>query len=137
MSSRPVATGTDGCTSMTRAARLMLPTGAMSRRKLKGRFNRPIWVAHDKGYFASGGIEVSLTNTPNSVFQLTNLIEGRNGQGARRATGEAGDRTIGYADRAGQAGFGPVPSWPLSAKPDSIRRQSDGRARVIGRCNHL
>jgi hypothetical protein len=42
-----------------------------------GGFNWPIWVAQDKGYFASGGIEVNLTNTPNSVFQLTNLIEGK------------------------------------------------------------
>ena len=33
-----------------------------------GGFNWPIWVAQDKGYFASGGIEVNLTNTPNSVF---------------------------------------------------------------------
>jgi ABC-type nitrate/sulfonate/bicarbonate transport system substrate-binding protein len=42
-----------------------------------GGFNWPIWVAQDKGYFAEGGIEVMLTPTPNSVFQLTNLIEGK------------------------------------------------------------
>jgi len=42
-----------------------------------GGFNWPIWIAQDKGYFAKGGIEVKLTNTPNSVFQLTNLIEGK------------------------------------------------------------
>jgi ABC-type nitrate/sulfonate/bicarbonate transport system substrate-binding protein len=42
-----------------------------------GGFNWPIWVAQAKGYFAKGGIEVSLTPTPNSVFQLTNLIEGK------------------------------------------------------------
>ena len=42
-----------------------------------GGFNWPIWIAQDKGYFARGGIEVVLTPTPNSVFQLTNLIDGK------------------------------------------------------------
>src|SRR5262245_51188323 len=42
-----------------------------------GGFNWPIWIAQDKGYFARGGIEVVLTLTPNSVFQLTNLIDGK------------------------------------------------------------
>src|SRR5437667_6286951 len=42
-----------------------------------GGFNWPIWAAQDNGYFARGGIEVKLTPTPSSVFQLTNLIEGK------------------------------------------------------------
>jgi len=42
-----------------------------------GGFNWPIWAAQEQGYFRSAGIEVKLTNTPNSVFQLTNLIEGK------------------------------------------------------------
>jgi ABC-type nitrate/sulfonate/bicarbonate transport system substrate-binding protein len=42
-----------------------------------GGFNWPIWIAQDQGYFANGGIEVVLTPTPNSVFQLTNLIDGK------------------------------------------------------------
>ena len=42
-----------------------------------GGFNWPIWIAQEKGYFAKDGIEVKLTNTPNSVFQLTNLIDGK------------------------------------------------------------
>ncbi len=42
-----------------------------------GGFNWPIWIAQHKGYFAAGGIEVVLTPTPNSVFQLTNLIDGK------------------------------------------------------------
>ena len=42
-----------------------------------GGFNWPIWAAQDNGYFAKGGIEVALTPTPNSVFQLTNLIDGK------------------------------------------------------------
>ena len=42
-----------------------------------GGFNWPIWAAQEQGYFARGGVEVKLTNTPNSVFQLTNLIDGK------------------------------------------------------------
>ena len=42
-----------------------------------GGFNWPIWVAQEQGLFAQNGIEVALTPTPNSVFQLTGLIEGK------------------------------------------------------------
>jgi ABC-type nitrate/sulfonate/bicarbonate transport system substrate-binding protein len=42
-----------------------------------GGFNWPTWAAQEQGFFAKGGVEVKLTNTPSSVFQLTNLIEGK------------------------------------------------------------
>ncbi len=42
-----------------------------------GGFNWPIWVAQEKGWFACNGIELEVTPTPGSVFQLTGLIEGR------------------------------------------------------------
>ena len=42
-----------------------------------GAGNWLIRIAQEKGYFAQNGIEVSLTPTPNSVFQMTSLIEGR------------------------------------------------------------
>src|SRR5258708_75645 len=42
-----------------------------------GGFNWPIWVAKEKGLFAKNGLDVKLTPTPSSVFQLTNLIEGK------------------------------------------------------------
>jgi ABC-type nitrate/sulfonate/bicarbonate transport system substrate-binding protein len=42
-----------------------------------GGFNWPLWVALEQGFFARNGIDVALTLTPNSVFQLTGLIEGR------------------------------------------------------------
>ena len=42
-----------------------------------GGFNWPIWVAQAAGLFARHGVEVTLTPTPNSVFQLTGLIEGK------------------------------------------------------------
>src|SRR5258708_24033065 len=42
-----------------------------------GGFNWPVWVAQEKGLFAKHGIEVKITPTPSSVFQLTNLIGGK------------------------------------------------------------
>ena len=42
-----------------------------------GGFNWPIWVAQEKGLFAKNGIDVKITPTPGSAFQLTNLIGGK------------------------------------------------------------
>jgi ABC-type nitrate/sulfonate/bicarbonate transport system substrate-binding protein len=42
-----------------------------------GGSNWPIFVAQEKGFFAQNGLEVKLTATPNSVFQLTNVIAGK------------------------------------------------------------
>src|SRR5207244_3763794 len=42
-----------------------------------GGFNWPIWVAQEKALFAKNGLEVKITPTPSSVFQLTNLIDGK------------------------------------------------------------
>src|SRR5205807_3025851 len=42
-----------------------------------GGFNWPIWVAEEKGFFANNALDVKVTPTPSSVFQLTNLIEGK------------------------------------------------------------
>lgn len=42
-----------------------------------GGFNWPIWVAQERGLFAKNGIELKITPTPNSVAQLTGLIDGK------------------------------------------------------------
>jgi ABC-type nitrate/sulfonate/bicarbonate transport system substrate-binding protein len=70
-----------------------------------GGFNWPIWVAQEKGDFAKGGIEVQLTNTPNSVFQLTGLIEGKFDMGMT-----AIDNVIAYQEGQGEA--------PVATPPD-------------------
>jgi ABC-type nitrate/sulfonate/bicarbonate transport system substrate-binding protein len=70
-----------------------------------GGFNWPIWVAQEKGYFAKGGIEVRLTPTPSSVFQLTGLIEGRFDIAVT-----AIDNVIAYMEGQGEA--------PVSGQPD-------------------
>lgn len=42
-----------------------------------GGFNWPVWVAQEKGLFAKQGLEIKVTPTPNSTFQLTGLIDGK------------------------------------------------------------
>ena len=42
-----------------------------------GGFNWPIWAAQEKGFFAREGIVLNVTPTPNSVAQLTGLIDGK------------------------------------------------------------
>jgi ABC-type nitrate/sulfonate/bicarbonate transport system substrate-binding protein len=42
-----------------------------------GGFNWPIWTAQKNGYFAGNGLEVKLTPTPSSEFQLTNTYAGK------------------------------------------------------------
>jgi len=42
-----------------------------------GGANWPVWVAQDKGVFAKHGVAVKQSITPNSVFQIQNLVEGK------------------------------------------------------------
>ena len=42
-----------------------------------GGFNWPIWVAQDKGFFRENGVEVTVSPTPGSVYQLVNVIDGK------------------------------------------------------------
>jgi ABC-type nitrate/sulfonate/bicarbonate transport system substrate-binding protein len=69
-----------------------------------GGFNWPIWVAQARGYFADNGIEVKLTPTPNSVFQLTGLIEGKFDIGMT-----AIDNVIAYMEGQGEAAVAAQP----------------------------
>src|SRR5881628_2253089 len=70
-----------------------------------GGFNWPIWAAQERGFFARDGLEVELTPTPSSVFQLTNLIEGKFDIGMT-----AIDNVIAYQEGQGEA--------PVSGTPD-------------------
>jgi len=42
-----------------------------------GGANWPVWTAMDKGLFAKHGVAVKQTFTPNSVFQMENLVAGK------------------------------------------------------------
>ncbi|MDQ2953916.1 MAG: ABC transporter substrate-binding protein [Pseudomonadota bacterium] len=70
-----------------------------------GGFNWPIWVALEKGYFAQNSIDVKLTPTPSSVFQLTGLIEGKFDIGVT-----AIDNVIAYMEGQGEV--------PVATQPD-------------------
>jgi ABC-type nitrate/sulfonate/bicarbonate transport system substrate-binding protein len=59
-----------------------IPALAQAPRSLEvivfaGGSNWPIWVAQEKGLFAANGLAVKLTPTPNSVFLVTALMEGK------------------------------------------------------------
>jgi ABC-type nitrate/sulfonate/bicarbonate transport system substrate-binding protein len=41
-----------------------------------GGFNWPLWAAQAQGFFQRHGVDVRMTNTPNSTFQLTGLVKG-------------------------------------------------------------
>ena len=67
----------------------------------------PLWVAQDKGFFAAQGVEVNLINTPNSVQQMTGLIDGR-----FDIAMTAIDNVIAYMEGQGEA--------PTTTKPDIV-----------------
>lgn len=89
---------------------VVAPPGALGATTLEvivfpGGFNWPIWAAMEKGFFAREGIEIKLTPTPNSVFQLTNLIGGKFDIGMT-----AIDNIVAYQEGQGEA--------PVSGTPD-------------------
>ena len=63
-----------------------------------GGFNWPVWVAQEKGLFAKNGVEMKITPTPGSAFQLTGIIEGKFDIGMT-----AIDNLIAYREGQGEA----------------------------------
>jgi ABC-type nitrate/sulfonate/bicarbonate transport system substrate-binding protein len=72
-----------------------------------GTGNWPIRLAQDKGYFAQAGLEVTLTPTPNSVFQITRFA-----QGDFDVAMTAVDNVIAYMEGQGEV--------PLPQPPDFV-----------------
>src|SRR5690242_15115748 len=69
-----------------------------------GGFNWPIWAAQEKGFFAAEGLDVQLTPTPSSVFQLQNLIEGKFDIGVT-----AFDNVVAYQEGQGETAVAGTP----------------------------
>ena len=42
-----------------------------------GGFNWPLWVGQEKGFFDENGLELKITGTPGSIFQVQNLMAGK------------------------------------------------------------
>jgi ABC-type nitrate/sulfonate/bicarbonate transport system substrate-binding protein len=70
-----------------------------------GGFNWPIWTAQDRGFFAQNGMDVHLTFTPGSEYQLKNLIEGK-----FDIAMTAIDNVIAYEEGQGEASVNVVPN---------------------------
>ncbi len=65
-----------------------------------GGYSLPAWVAQREGFFASHGITVNITHTPNSVFLMKNLIEGK-----FDLTVTAMDNLVAYQEGQGEAEY--------------------------------
>lgn len=65
-----------------------------------GGYSLPAWAAQKQGFFAKHGIEVSITHTPNSVFLMKNLIEGK-----FDLTVTAMDNLVAYQEGQGEAEY--------------------------------
>ena len=83
------------------------PAWALEVIVFAGGFNWPIWSAQQQGYFASNGVEVHLTPTPGSEYQLKSLIEGKFDLAMT-----AIDNVIAYDEGQGEAS--------VSAKPNLV-----------------
>jgi ABC-type nitrate/sulfonate/bicarbonate transport system substrate-binding protein len=65
-----------------------------------GGYSLPAWVAQREGFFARHGIAVDITHTPNSVYLMQHLIEGR-----FDLTVTAMDNLVAYQEGQGEAAF--------------------------------
>jgi len=72
-----------------------------------GGFNLPTFVAQRQGFFTKHGVDVNLRYTPNSVYLITGLVEGR-----FDITTSAIDNLVAYQEGQGEA--------PLKVQPDLV-----------------
>lgn len=87
-----------------------------------GGFNWPLWVAEERGFFKDEGLEVALTPTPNSVFQMRELAAGR-----FHIAFSTIDNVVAYNEGQGEA--------PLPEPPDffAFMGAQGGAVRLVAR----
>ncbi len=101
-----------------------------------GGFNLPIWAAERQGYFAREGLDVRLSFTPNSIYQMTNLLAG-NYDLAMTAI----DNVVAYDEGQGEAPIGPDPqlvavlgsddAFLSLVAQDDVRKVADLRGKTV------
>jgi ABC-type nitrate/sulfonate/bicarbonate transport system substrate-binding protein len=69
-----------------------------------GGFNLPIWAGQRQGFFAAEGLHIDLHFTPNSVYQITNLLANR-----YDIAMTAIDNVVAYQEGQNEAPIGPNP----------------------------
>lgn len=79
-----------------------------------GASNLPLWAAQRQGYLAAEGIEARISYTPNSVYQMTQLLAG-NFDVALTAI----DNVIAYQEGQNEAPIGPNPDLVVFAGTDN------------------
>ena len=72
-----------------------------------GGVDLPLWVAEREGYFAKQGLDVRITYTPGSVYQMSNLIAGK-----YDVAMTALDNVVAYDEGEGE--------WPVPPNPDVV-----------------
>ncbi|MBW4093487.1 MAG: ABC transporter substrate-binding protein [Proteobacteria bacterium] len=72
-----------------------------------GGFDLPLWVAERQGYFTAHGLDVRITYTPGSIYEMSNLIAGTYDIGMA-----AFDNVVAYDEGQG--------AWPVPANPDVV-----------------
>ena len=93
-----------------------------------GGFNWPLWIAQDKGFFADQGLEVHITPTPGSVFQMQNLAAGKFDIAFTNY-----DNVVGYMEGQGEA---PLPEPPdffvfMGVQYGAVRLDANPEIRTI------
>jgi ABC-type nitrate/sulfonate/bicarbonate transport system substrate-binding protein len=121
------------CTSASVAAQNLQAVSVIA---FPGTGNWPIRIAQEKGYFAQAGIEVNLTPTPNSVFQMTNLIDGKFDIGMT-----AVDNVIAYVEGQGEVAvsrepdlfvfMGGSPSIPALAAIPEVKSPQELKGKTL------
>ena len=102
-----------------------------------GGANWPLWVAQEKGFFATNGLDVKFTPTPNSVFLVQGLLSGKFQVGHA-----AFDNVVAYQEGQGEAEIpgtpdlcafmgGQVGGLRLMAAPD-IKSFADLKGKSLG-----
>lgn len=91
------------CRYFVAMAAAVVPAIAMAATPLEviifpGGSNWPLWTAQEKGLYAARGLDVHVTSTPNSVFQMQNLVAGK-----FQIASSAVDNIVAYDEGQGEA----------------------------------